>query len=356
MKKAVFIPFVLFLFSLSYSYAQDKIEVITSGYYAHYIGKQGKQPITMDLMLHENEYVGTYYHNGDGRPFKLKEIKSNSKKHVLEELDSNGHLTGIFEGVISKKGFVGVRETTAGKNKVPVQLTENYTNGSIQFEQYYVNNIKDTTAPFETKVHFLYPVQFPDNKVLTSIRTDLGKGLFKLVLPNSLDMQIFKNQVVEKLHKHYEYMLDGATEREIIDIDMLVYLNERYILSVRINEVVDAIGEEIDEQKFYTWDLKTGNRLMMKDIFKPNYEDPLRKIILQNIIKNTYKEDLQKAENAKIDQSLIDFDFYMTTGGMTFFYLLPNTDKDLEVYISFKDMVGLLKEDSPISQFWKNKQ
>ena len=352
MKKVLFAKLILF-FSLSITYAQDKVEVITSGYYAHYIGTQGKQPITMDLMLHENEYVGTYYHNNDGRPFKLKEIKSNSKKHVLEELDSNGHLTGIFEGIISKKAFVGIRETTTAKHKTPVQLTENYTKGSIQFEQYYVNNSKDTTAPFDTKVHFLYPIQFPDNKVLTTIRTDLGKGLFKLPLPNTLDMKVFKNQIVEKLHKHYSYMLDGATEREMIDIDMLVYLNESYILSVRINEVVDAIGEEIDEQKFYTWDLKTGNRLMMKDIFKPNSEESLKKVILQNIIKNTYKEDLQKAENAKLDQSLIDFDFYMTTGGMTFFYLLPNTDKDLEIYVPFKDMIGLLKEDSPVAQFWK---
>lgn len=355
MKKVVFVQLMIVFFSLSTIYAQDKIEVITSGYYAHYIGKQGKQLITMDLMLHENEYVGTYYHNADGRPFKLKEIKSNSKKHVLEELDSNGHLTGIFEGVISKKGFVGVRETTAGKNKIPVQLTESYANGSMQFEQYYINNSKDTTAPFDTKVHFLYPIQFPDAKVLTSIRTDLGKGLFKLPLPNTLEMQVFKKQVIEKLNKHYDYMLDGATEREMIDIDMLVYLNEKYILSVRINEVVDAIGEEIDEQKFFTWDLKTGNRLLMKDIFKPDYEASLKKIILQNIVKNTYKEDLQKAENAKLDQSLIDFDFYMTTGGMTFFYLLPDTDKDLEIYVPFKDMIGLLKEDSPISQFWKNK-
>lgn len=353
-KKIVF--YTLLFFSLSSVYAQDKIEVITSGFYAHYTGKQGSQPITMDLMLHEGEHLGTYYHNADGRPFKLKEIKSNSKKHVLEEIDSNGHLTGIFEGVISKKGFVGVRETTEGKRKIAVQLSETYAKGSMQFQQYYIFNTKDTAAPFETKVHFLYPIQFADNKVLTAIRTDLGKGLFKLPLPNNLEMQTFKTQVVEKLHKHYDYMLDGATEREKIDIDMLVYLNEKFILSVRINEVVDAIGEEVDEQKFFTWDLKTGKRLLMADIFKPNYEEELRKIILQSVINNTYKEDLKKAESNKLDKSLVDFDFYMTTGGMTFFYLLPDTDKDLEIYIPFKDMIGLLKEDSPISQFWKKQK
>jgi hypothetical protein len=223
----------------------------------------------------------------------------------------------------------------------------------MQFQQYYIHNSKDSTAPFETKVHFLYPILFADKSVLNSVRTDLGKGLFKLSLPGDLDIQSFKNEVVKKLHTHYDYMLDGATERESISIDMLVYLNERFILSVRINEVVDAIGEEVDEQKLYTWDLKTGKRLLMTDIFKPNYEEDLRKIILQSIVKNMYKEDLQKAENAKLDKSMIDFDFYMTTGGMTFFYLLPDTDKDLEIYLSFKEMAGLLKENSPVSQFWK---
>jgi hypothetical protein len=356
MIKKVFLILLFLFYSLASIYAQDKVEVITSGFYAHYVGKRGSQPITMDLMLHEGEHIGTYYHNADGRPFKLKEIKSNSKKHILEELDSNGHLTGIFEGIISKKGFVGLRETTEGKRKIPVQLSEIYGKGSMQFQQYYILNTKDTAAPFETKVHFLYPVQFADNKVLTAVRTDLGKGLFKLPLPDILDIQLFKNQVVEKLHKHYDYMLDGATERERIDIDMLVYLNEKFILSIRINEVVDAIGEEVDEQKFFTWDLKTGKRILMADIFKPNYEEELRKIILQSIIKNTYKEDLKKAEGNQLDKSLVDFDFYMTTGGMTFFYLLPDTDKDLEIYIPFGEMIGLLKEESPISQFWKSKK
>lgn len=340
-------------FSLQVAHSQDKAEVITSGFYTHLVGKLNNQAATMDLMLHEGEYVGTYYLNSNGRPFQLKEIKSNSSKRVLEELDSNGHLTGVFEVVISKKGLAGVRETEQGKRKVPIALTENYLNGSMQFQQYYIHNSKDTTAPFETKVHFLYPILFADNQVLTTIRADLGKGLFKLPLPNNLDIQAFKNQVIKKLHTHYDYMLDGATERENINIDMLVYLNEKFILSVRINEVVDAISEEVDEQKLFTWDLKTGKRLLMTDIFKPNYEEDLRKIILQSIVKNTYKEDLQKAENAKLDKSMIDFDFYMTTGGMTFFYILPEGDKDLEIYIPFKDMTGLLKEGSPISQFWK---
>ncbi|TAH18592.1 MAG: DUF3298 domain-containing protein [Cytophagales bacterium] len=344
----VFIPL-----SLQIACAQDNIEVLTSGFYTHLVGKLNSQPATMDLMLHEGEHIGTYYINGVGRPFRLKEIKSNSTKRVLEELDSNGHLTGVFEVAISKKGLAGVRETEQGKRKVPVAMSENYLNGSMQFQQYYIHNSKDTKAPFETKVHFLYPVLFADNQVLTTIRADLGKGLFKVALPNNLDIQTFKNQVIEKLNAHYDYMLDGATERENINIDMLVYLNEKFILSVRINEVVDAISEEVDEQKLFTWDLKTGKRLLMTDIFKPNYEEDLRKIILQSIVKKTYKEDLQKAENAKLDKSMIDFDFYMTTGGMTFFYLLPEGDRDLEIYIPFKDMIGLLKENSPISQFWK---
>lgn len=344
---------LIFTVLLLPAFAQDNIEVITSGFYTHLVGKVDDKAATMDLMLHEGEHIGTYYFNGIGNPFRLREIKSNSTKRVMEEVDANGHLTGVFEVAISKKGFVGIRETPEGKGKVPVALSENYLNGSMQFQQYYIHNSKDATAPFETKVHFLYPILFADNQVLTAIRAELGKGLFKLPMPNNLEIQTFKNQVIKKLHTHYDYMLDGATERENINIDMLVYLNEKFILSVRINEVVDAISEEVDEQKLFTWDLKTGKRLLMTDIFKPNYEESLRKIILQSVVKNTYKEDLQKAGNAKLDKAMIDFDFYMTAGGMTFFYLLPEGDKDLEIYIPFKEMIGLLKESSPISQFWK---
>ncbi|GAB4199841.1 MAG: hypothetical protein OHK0057_28680 [Thermoflexibacter sp.] len=341
---------------LSYAQAQkidDKIEVITSGFYTHFTGKLNNQPITADLMNHENQYVGTYYYNTNGRPFQLKEIKSNSTKHILEELDTNGHITGIFEGVITKKSFIGVRETEQGKRKVPVELKEDYTKGSMQFIQYYINNSKDTTAPFDTKVHFLYPSQFPDTKVLEAVRSDLGKGTFKLPMPNNLNIEVFKNQVVEKLHKHYSYLLDGAAEREFIDIDMLVYLNENYLLSIRINEVVDADGEEIDEQKFYTWDLKTGKLIHLDDIFKADYKEELRKIILQAIIKSIDKENLQEAQSNKLDKSMIDFDFYMTTGGMTFFYLLPDSDNDLEIYIPFKEMLSILKAESPISHLFR---
>jgi hypothetical protein len=341
---------------LSHAKAQktdDKIEVITSGFYTHFTGKLNNQPITADLMNHENQYVGTYYYNANGRPFQLKEIKSNSTKHILEELDTNGHITGIFEGIITKRNFIGVRETEQGKRKVPVELKEDYSKGSMQFTQYYIHNSKDTAAPFDTKVHFLYPSQFPNAKVLEAVRSDLGKGTFKLPMPNNLNIEVFKNQVVEKLHKHYSYLLDGAHERESIDIDMLVYLNENYLLSIRINEVVDADGEEIDEQKFYNWDLKTGKLIRLEDIFKEDTKEELRKIILQAIVKSMYKEDLQKAESSKLDKSMIDFDFYMTTGGMTFFYLLPNSDNDLEIYIPFKDMEGILKTESPISHLFK---
>jgi hypothetical protein len=350
------VALILFMFvCLSIAKAQnnnDKIEVITTGFYTHFVGKLNNQAITVDLMNHENQYVGTYYYNANGRPFQLKEIKSNSTKHILEELDTNGRLTGVFEGIISKKSFVGVRETEQGKRKVPVSLKEDYSKGSMQFVQYYVNNNKDSLAPFDTKVHFLYPSQFPDAKVLEMIRKDLGKGTFKIPMPNNLNMEVFKNQIIDKLYKHYSYLLDGAHEKETIDIDMLVYLNENNVLSIRINEVVDADGEEIDEQKFYNWDLKTGKIFHTDDVFIANYKEELQKIILQAIVKNVYQDDLQKAESNKLDKSMIDFDFYMTTGGMTFFYLLPDTEKDLEIYIPFADMIGILKTESPISHLF----
>jgi hypothetical protein len=75
----------------------------------------------MKLSFNKNEVTGTYYYDSySTQSLKLKGIYDKDSNVVMNESDSNGSVTGVFNGVISPNGtFIGKWSSPDGTKKFP---------------------------------------------------------------------------------------------------------------------------------------------------------------------------------------------------------------------------------------------
>lgn len=75
----------------------------------------------MKLSFNKNEVTGTYYYDTySNQSLKLKGVYDKDSNVVMNELDSNGSVTGVFNGVISPSGtFIGEWSSPDGTKKFP---------------------------------------------------------------------------------------------------------------------------------------------------------------------------------------------------------------------------------------------
>lgn len=172
-----------------------------------------------------------------------------------------------------------------------------------------------------------------------------------------------KNQTIEdKINKEIEIeALNGYKEQ--IDLDKVVNVsvseyetaNFSNILSLSIyswGKINDDSDDLINIQKGITYDLNTGNRIKLEELFTPNAPiiEILRKSAYNGFVTNNVEMnlngDLQINDYGNIEEDVADFieqykrgnitEFYCTITGINILY------KDTYIYISFEDWANYI--------------
>lgn len=140
-------------------------------------------------------------------------------------------------------------------------------------------------------------------------------------------------------------------------INTEVLYNEANLISYQVN-IVEAKGNATSTEivKNSVLDLTTGNLLSQNDIFEENSEAKLNSILIAQVIKDkgvTNTKELQDIGYWGIADIEGNDNFLVDKDGITYTFS-PDEYSDAElgvlnIFVNYDDLMGVLKQESPIS-------
>ncbi len=237
-------------------------------------------------------------------------------------------------------------------------------------KRYYLT--KDTTKgwlnlDFEVEI----PTQFADTNVLKSIRATVISNLFGndyVSLPNDSLVPFFAKEILTDYRENNQPLiaeLDSKSPYSFNNehtVSGFSLLSDKVIYVYGIERYVYMGGAHgLETRNFYNFDLKTGQVITEKDLFKPNYESELAKLIKTRIVEES-KENAEKDSEPITDLEETDFwtdsiksngNFYITDEGINYVFnpyeIAPYYMGQTEVTLPFDRLTSLLKPNSIIA-------
>jgi hypothetical protein len=237
-------------------------------------------------------------------------------------------------------------------------------------KRYYLT--KDTTKgwlnlDFEVEI----PTQFADTNVLKSIRATVISNLFGndyVSLPNDSLVPFFAKELLTDYRENNQPLiaeLDSKSPYSFNNehtVSGFSLLSDKIIYVYGIERYVYMGGAHgLETRNFYNFDLKTGQLITEKDLFKPNYESELAKLIKTRIVEES-KENVEKDSEPITDLEETDFwtdsiksngNFYITDEGINYVFnpyeIAPYYMGQTEVTLPFDRLTSLLKPNSIIA-------
>ena len=228
----------------------------------------------------------------------------------------------------------------------------------------------DTTkGALSVDIEVEIPIAFADSNVLKSIRKTIITNLFGedyVSHANDSLVQLF----CEELHTDYKAnnaplinVKDSANKYSFNNEHTLSgfsLLSDKKIYVYGIERFVDMGGAHgLETRNFYNFDLKTGNLISEKDIFKPNFEFGLAELIKKRIVEDskdsTDMEPIMDIEDTDFWTESIkpNGNFYITDEGINYVFnpyeIAPYYMGQTEVSIPYIRLKDFLKPNSVIS-------
>lgn len=244
----------------------------------------------------------------------------------------------------------------------------------IQFDtihatrNYHINN--DSTLPScNLKLTFVYPVSSGNESILDSLQRMFVSCFFDEQYTGMMPDEAVKNyedNYVESYKEDYRIysMNDGNYNNEgyssYYEIDNSeIKFNKGGILSFQVTKINYKGGAgTYDFLKNYSIDIKSLKLISEEDLFTEGYEKALGKVFRDYLLKIKKVKSLTDLENLGyfgLDEMIPNGNFILDDKGITYIfnkgeYSNYKTDA-INIFISYNELVPLLKEDSPISKF-----
>ena len=285
-----------------------------------YWGSIDKYKISMKLRIKEGKLTGYYFYDKVKTPLKLKGtvdklaiFQRMGSNATIEEFDGANNKTGQFKGVLTDYEFFG--EWTNKKRL-------------LKFKLVAVDSAGKGSLKIKRKQDARYKA---DNRDGVVVYPEVSGG---------------NSKALEKISKN-------LTFGEVFDPDVQGWLNKStYYVNYNKNNILDivfwqeGIGSYPDSSlALVAFDLKTGNFLRAKDIFKPESIDKVLNLLNEALNKQIQKsvkeipEDesearktlLAESKEAKFDLKRLEV-FSISDDGITFVYCFgfPHAIKALE--------------------------
>ncbi len=149
-----------------------------------------------------------------------------------------------------------------------------------------------------------------------------------------------------EFYSYYETLTDTVT------------FNQNDLISLQVRRVSNKGGRESYETfRNFVIDLKTGNILSEKDIFREEYESPLRRIIINKLLQQNGVNDVSELEQLGyfgIDEIVPNKNFLVDAKGITFVFNKGEYSAYLinapVIFIPYEEILHLLRENTTV---WK---
>ena len=228
----------------------------------------------------------------------------------------------------------------------------------------------DTTkGALSVDIEVEIPVAFVDSNVLKSIRKTIITSLFGqdyVSHANDSLVQLFCQELHNDYKANYTSLInvkDSANKYSFNNEHTLSgysLLSDKKIYVYGIERFVDMGGAHgLETRNFYNFDLKTGNLITEKDIFKPNTEFGLAELIKKRIVEDskdsTDMEPIMDIEETDFWTESIkpNGNFYITDEGINYVFnpyeIAPYYMGQTEVILPYNRLKDFLKPNSIIS-------
>jgi hypothetical protein len=149
-----------------------------------------------------------------------------------------------------------------------------------------------------------------------------------------------------EFYSYYETLTDTVT------------FNQNDLISLQVRHVSNKGGRESYETlRNFVIDLKTGNILSEKDIFREGYESQLRRIIINKLLKQNGVNDISELEQLGyfgVDEIIPNKNFLVDAKGITFIFNKGEYSSYLinapVIFIPYDEIRHLLRENTTV---WK---
>ena len=149
-----------------------------------------------------------------------------------------------------------------------------------------------------------------------------------------------------EFYSYYETLTDTVT------------FNQNDLISLQVRHVSNKGGRESYETlRNFVIDLKTGNILSEKDIFREGYESQLRRIIINKLLQQNGVNDVSELEQLGyfgVDEILPNKNFLVDAKGITFIFNKGEYSSYLinapVIFIPYDEIRHLLRENTTV---WK---
>jgi hypothetical protein len=238
-------------------------------------------------------------------------------------------------------------------------------------KKYYLS--KDTTkGALSVDIEVEIPIAFVNKDVLKAIRSTVISNLFGddyIKHANDSIVQLFTSELVGEYKENNEPLLNALdkTNRYSFDNEHTLsgfsLLSDKKIYVYGIERYVNMGGAHgLETRNYFNFDLKTGDLIKEKDLFKANYEFELAELIKKRIVEESKEYKDQKNSEPIIDLEDTDYwtdsikgngNFYITDEGINYVFnpyeIAPYYMGQTEVSLPFSRLKNILKPNSIIA-------
>lgn len=239
---------------------------------------------------------------------------------------------------------------------------------------YLSNDTSKGTLSIDIEVEI--PVNFANKEVLKSIRANLITNLFgEDYISHSNDslVQLFSSELVTEYKENNEPLLEelDSTNKYSFNNEHTLsgfsLLSDKKIYVYGIERYVDMGGAHgLETRNYYNFDLKTGDLISEKDLFKENYISELAELIKKRIVEES--KEVKDSKETEPILSLEDTDFwtdsikpngnfYITDEGINYVFnpyeIAPYYMGETEVTLPYARLKNILKPNSIIAYLVK---
>jgi hypothetical protein len=250
-----------------------------------------------------------------------------------------------------------------GNVKLPFELTEKYTGGSVQLNVSWLKGsqplVKKPGSPKGTiEMALLTPAESSNPLISDSLKKIiLGKFAKRDVTVMNPEANLtamkkaFDEKYISSNEELYANKVGGANLNwESLEF-MHVLFNENHFLTFYVISYAFTGGAHgLETQEFYSIDLNSGKVLTLTDIFNDGYEKDLGNLItgkLKELYSLRQNQLLTEAGFFTDDVKPID-NFYVTGDGIGFFYnhyeIAPYANSPNNCFIGFDELKPLLRQ------------
>ncbi|OON70064.1 RsiV family protein [Hymenobacter sp. CRA2] len=262
--------------------------------YRRYTGRVGQLPVVVELLITDSGTAGTYYYQRRGGTLGLKAAKARPDQPLLLEETAGSQPTGRWQSAQAPgPRLSGTWRSVDGRRELPFELTEDYT-GAVRYAiEWYSSQGKKAADSVgclragDTASYALEVVHLLDadrNPVLQRIQ----KQLLPAPYPT---LQAYADE-------------QTSSSCEQTEQQAQVTYNADQLLSLTRFEQIYQFGGAHPTHEFtpLTFDLRTGRRLLLPDLLKPGYEQPLRRLLTKRLLADNLYGDFYRDEGGQPGQ------------------------------------------------------